>query len=74
MLNMPDVSGPADFGLLDSVSLNTASSSMAYMGSSLLSLATIFSGDISTPGTSTGSEGRESGAYTQLWRHYQQSK
>lgn len=72
MLNMPDISGPTNFGLMDSVSLNTASTPTTFFGGSLLSPATISREDISTPVTSTGSEGRENGAYIQLWRRYQQ--
>jgi hypothetical protein len=54
--------------------MDSASSPTTFFGSSLLSPDTISHGDISTLGTSTGSEGRENGAYAQLWRHYQQSE
>jgi hypothetical protein len=74
MLNMTNVSGPTDFSLMESVSLNTPSSSMTFFGGLLLSPATISCRDISTPITSIGSEAKGTGAYAQLWRHFQQSE
>jgi hypothetical protein len=67
MLNMPDVSGPMDFGSMDnrsSLSGNTSLSSTTFFDGSLLSPINVSLGGMTTPGTSTGSEGQGTPAYT----------
>ena len=74
LLNMPDA--PQDFMSIDNLSplpRNVINSSPTTLfDNSLLSPASISFGARTTPGSSTGSEGRESPAYIRLWRLYQQ--
>jgi hypothetical protein len=65
MFNMPNISGPMDFGSIDNRSSNASSSPTTFFHGSLLSPANISLGGATTPGASTGSEGRETGAYIQ---------
>ena len=75
MYNMSDDSGLLDFDPTNdrfSLPQDATSSSATTFGGALLSPAGITLGGVTTPGTSSGSEGHQSGAYTQLWRQYQQ--
>ena len=76
-LNISTDSRPLDFGSMGnrtSLSGNTTSSPTTFYDGTLLSPANISIGGTTTPGTSLGSDGRETNAYIQLWCYCQQCK
>ena len=73
--NMPDVSEPLDIGSIDDhSSLSQNSSPTNFLDGCLLSPASILPGNMTTPGTSTGSEGCETSAYIQLCHRHRESE
>ena len=74
---IPNDSGLPAFGSMEdhsSLHQNAISSPTSIFDETLLSPANISFGSMTSPGASTGSEGRGPTAYTQLLGRYQQSE